>query len=151
MNENEDFTSDRQIPNERKREILRELVKLLIHEKLLPRTEPQVIVIAARVAWEEYLKMNVYICQPYRKFQPSEYVAFYDDNRIYKYIPRIEEKPIESVILSEEAIASRTDLKPEIKQRLINILSKIEHYRNERINKEVKIIFLSAPDGSKTK
>jgi hypothetical protein len=141
--------SGRPIPNEREREYLNGFVQYLVKENLIGNTEEQVIVVAARIALEEYQRMNVYMCQPNRTFQQSSYIAFYNNNRIYKYIPCID-KRIDNIIFSEEAIYANADLEEKYRERLIDILGKMEYYRKERINNENKIFLLTAPEDERT-
>jgi hypothetical protein len=42
----------------------------------------RVVVVAARLALDEYLKYSAYICQPNRTFQPCNHMAFYTQNKI---------------------------------------------------------------------
>ncbi len=51
--------------------------------------EQDVVVVAARVAYPEYLRYAAYVCQPNRTFQAVERMAFYTGNAIQREVPRI--------------------------------------------------------------
>jgi hypothetical protein len=150
FSEDEWFTSYKHIPTERERELLIELVQFLnsISPPLI-RSEEQVIVVAARIALEEYQKLNAYMTLANRTFQPSSYLAFYTNNRIFKYVPVIQ-KIINNVILSGEAITKRKELTEDFRARLIKLMNEIEYYRKERLNQEMKVFLLSAPNDEQT-
>jgi len=47
-----------------------------------------VVVVAARLAWPEYLKLHAYVCQPNRAFQQVKYRAFYSEGRSRQPCPQ---------------------------------------------------------------
>jgi hypothetical protein len=79
----------------------------------------RVVVVAARFALDEYLKYSVYICQPYRTFQPCNHMAFYTQNNIERRIPIILGQ-IEAI--SRHEIDTRTDLSEMNRARLRTLL-----------------------------
>jgi hypothetical protein len=140
--------SDIVLPTEREQELLRELVRFLRAENLIGRRE-QAVVVAARIAWDEYQQYSVYMCQPNRTFQPSSHLAFYAQGKIQPLIPAIIGQ-VESVILNEEAIASRKDIVAATRHQLIELASKLQVAKNERYRQEVKVMFLTSIDDNKT-
>lgn len=83
------LASERHLPTERERELLRELVRFLISEGLVGKADDEVLIVAARRAISEYLKHGLYICQPNRTFRPCSHMAFYANGRIHHQIPKI--------------------------------------------------------------
>lgn len=68
--------------------LLRELQALFRADGLLDHND--VVVVAARNAYPEYLQCAAYICQPGRGFQPGlTHLGFYTDGQIKPEIPRI--------------------------------------------------------------
>ena len=55
----------------------------------IKKASDRVVVVAARIALDEYLKYSVYICLPYRTFQPCDHMAFYTQNKIDRYNPSL--------------------------------------------------------------
>lgn len=49
----------------------------------------RVVVVAARIALDEYRKYSAYICQPDRAFRDCVRTAFYTKNKIDLHIPKI--------------------------------------------------------------
>jgi hypothetical protein len=142
------FISDTVLPTEREQDLLRELVRFLISEKLIGIGEQAVVVPAVR-ALPEYHRFSTYICQPNRTFQPCTHLAFYADRKVYHRIPRILAQ-IENVVLSESAIFARDDISMEMKNKLIEIVSVLQNEENERYEQEAKIIFLTSHDDPET-
>jgi hypothetical protein len=83
------FLSNRVIPSEYEQGMLRELARFLYSEGLVDRSADRVVVVAARIALETYLKHSVYICQPGRTFKPCVRLAFYTNSKIYHKVPKI--------------------------------------------------------------
>jgi hypothetical protein len=64
----------------------------MLEEEGLLDFEKDTVIVAARVAWDEYRKHSIYVCQPGRAFQPVRYMGFYTANQIFPLIPRILER-----------------------------------------------------------
>lgn len=74
--------------SEHARFLLRELQALLIEDALVDNDD--VVVVAARVAYPEYLEHGVYVCQPNRAFRGGlTHMAFYAESAIQREVPRI--------------------------------------------------------------
>jgi hypothetical protein len=68
--------------------LLRELQALLVNDGLVDNDD--VVVVAARFAYPEYLKRSVYICQAERAFRDGlTHLGFYAEGAIQTYVPRI--------------------------------------------------------------
>jgi hypothetical protein len=75
---------------ERESFLLSELKDFIIKENLLfDSFKDRVIVIPAKTAIPLYQKICIYACQPNRTFKLSQYIAFYSENRIYEFVPKI--------------------------------------------------------------
>jgi hypothetical protein len=78
----------RDVISEREAFLLRNLQIMLLEEDLLGRGN-QVVVVPARRAWDQYLRLSAYVCQSGRPFQHVEYVAFYSGGAIQPKVPRV--------------------------------------------------------------
>lgn len=87
----QDYLSSRNIRlSEHERFLLVELVDYIIKENLLSEDySDNVLVIPARIAFADYKKYKVYICQQDRTFRPANYLAFYYDGKIQQEVPQI--------------------------------------------------------------
>lgn len=76
---------------EQTRFLLRELQQLFIEDGLLDVAD--VVVVAARFAWDEYKDHGVYICQPDRSFRPGlTHMGFYAHGAIQPLIAKIRDQ-----------------------------------------------------------
>jgi hypothetical protein len=86
--------------------LLRELQAFLLNEGLVDTDE--VVVVAARVAYSEYLERGSYVCQPGRPFRDGvTHIGFYADSAIQKYIPKIEHQEDFILFTRDEAISRK--------------------------------------------
>jgi hypothetical protein len=111
---------------------------MLMAENLVG-TANDVVVVPARNAWPEYEKYHAYVCQPDRRFQQVERMAFYSFGQIYPLVPKILE--------SFEHI----EFLPEKHKGTLGAL--IETLLQETTRKEgtaYKVIFLSPPESPDT-
>ena len=103
----------------------------------------RVVVVAARIALDEYLKYFAYICQPNRTFQPCNHMAFYTQNKIDRHIPIILGQ-IEAI--SRDEIHTRKDLSDIDRTRLRTLLQKMESARSEEWSKiKLKLVSCLLP------
>ncbi len=138
---------DGRLPSEQDAFLLRELAQFLISEQLVGQDKGRVLVVAARTAWEDYERYGMYLCQPNRSFRPSAYLAFYGGRVIHRTIPKILEPAVERVVLSPEGLK---EIPSEAAARLKPLLDALRAHSDQRLGKEVKVIFLSAPDDAET-
>jgi hypothetical protein len=146
--DNEWLASDQHIPTERERELLRELVRFLLSEGLVSAAAQQVLVVAARIALPEYLRLGAYICQPHRSFQPCSHMAFYANGAIDRHVPAIL-GAVESIILDQESVLARRDLDRQAQAYLLSLVRQLVK-ESPRIGNEQKVIFLSTPNDPQT-
>jgi hypothetical protein len=74
--------------SEQARFLLRELQTLLVEDGLVDNDD--VVVVAARFAYPEYLAQSVYVCQPGRGFRDGlTHLGFYAGNAIQTHVPKI--------------------------------------------------------------
>ena len=70
---------------------------MLLQEGLLA-SEKDTVIVAAGQAWDEYTKLQVYVCQKGRPFQPVQYMGFYRANQILPLVPRILERLLDMAL-----------------------------------------------------
>jgi hypothetical protein len=92
--------------SESNRFLLRELEALLVEDGLIDNDD--VVVVAARFAYPEYLARGLYICQAKRAFRDGiTHMGFYAGSAIQVHLPRIRHQEDFVVFTSEEAAARR--------------------------------------------
>jgi hypothetical protein len=144
------LTSDLPLPSEQECFLLRELVQMLLAERLINSDKSDaVLIVPARSAIEDYRNFSVYVCQPNRSFQPVEYIGFYHGGVIDQYIPKIIGKPIEDVTLTEEAI-EEAQLSLEVKQDLLQLVEQLKKHNSSRYGVKLKVFFLSSSTSQDT-
>jgi hypothetical protein len=79
---------DREVVSEREAFLLRQLQAMLEQEDLLGLAN-DVLVVPARIAWDDYQRVHAYVCQPNRPFQPVKRIAFYTAGQIRPLVPTI--------------------------------------------------------------
>lgn len=128
----------KEVVSEREAFLLRELQEMLQRESLL-KAQRDVVVVAARTAWPEYLKYSAYVCQAGRYFQPVCHMAFYTAGEICPLIPKIKgvHDNIEFIRGKERGVLG------ELVNRLLD--------ETERVEGEIyKVMFLSEPEAKET-
>lgn len=143
------ITSERHVPTERERELLRELVRFLISERLVGRAQDEVLVVAARKALGEYLKYGLYICQPNRPFRPSSHMAFYSNGRIFHLVPQILGS-IDQIMMTESTVREFALENREHHEKLHELVAYLQEAKSTRLGEMAKIIFLSEPEDEAT-
>jgi hypothetical protein len=128
-----------EVVSEREAFLLRELQAMLLEEHLLG-SEKNVVVVAARRAWEEYLSLGAYVCQANRAFQPVEYLAFYKSGQICPRIPRIVE-----VVDPVELVSGKYD------GRLATVVEEVLRRQIRAEGASQKVFLLSGPEEPTTK
>lgn len=133
--------------SEQARFLLRELQALLVDDGLVDSDD--VVVVAARFAYPEYLKRSVYVCQSERAFRDGlTHLGFYADSAIQPHVPRIRYREDQITFTREEAARRRTDSDTD---RLIAQV--IEEDLAEGTREEgqpYQVFLLSAPEESAT-
>jgi hypothetical protein len=155
------LTSDLPVPSEHECFLLRELVQMLLAERLVNSGKSDaVLIVPARSAIEDYQNFSVYVCQPYRSFQRVEYVGFYHNGVIDKHIAKILRNPVEAIILNQEGIDNfpgielpsedRKDLSEEDRTDLNKLVAQLKNSNSPRYGAELKVFFLSSPSSPDT-
>ncbi len=129
---------NKEVVSEREAFLLRELQAMLEAEGLLANPN-DVVVVAARSAWQEYNDIHAYVCQPNRSFQHVTRLGFYSKGVIYPLVPLILE--------SHEDVEMQQDAYDGELGRLVNRL--IVEGRREKGHR-FKVMLLSAPDSDET-
>jgi hypothetical protein len=150
------LSSNFSLPSEQERFLLRELVQMLIAERLINNGKSDaVLIVPARAAIGDYRNFSIYVCQPARSFQRIEYIGFYHNGIIDRCIAKILYEPIEEVSLTKEALeeANLTPgvqaLAPEVKTLLHELVDKLEAAGRD-IGGTNKVFFLSSSDSPDT-
>lgn len=129
------------VPTEREAFLLRELVRFIYDEELVSGKDDRVLVVAARKAWPEFEKHEIYFCQPNRSFKPVSYMAFYKEGEIKSTVPKVTDA-IEAVELTEETVRSRTELSQTHREKLLDVVDQLREEKSERYGETQKVIFL---------
>jgi len=127
-----------EVVSEREAFLLRGLQEMLVADNLVANSK-DVLIVAARSAWDEYQEFHAYVCQPNRPFQSVTRMGFYSRGVIYPFVPKI------TAIYDEVEIA-RDHHKGEL-GKLVNRL--IDEERRPK-NGMFKVFLLSAPDSEDT-
>lgn len=61
----------------------------MFRRERLMEASKDTVVVAARIAWGQYQRYSVYICQSGRAFEPVTYMAFYTDGEIKPYVAKL--------------------------------------------------------------
>ncbi len=138
-------------PSEMETTLLREFILMLKQDDLLASTEPRVLVVAARNAWDMYQQLSLYRCspdKPMRPFREGDSLAFYKSNEIKPLVPRIR-AVIESIKVAEPSHVESLDSS---QQELIEEMrDKIDAYQQwHQFPYTYKVMFLSKPDHEET-
>jgi hypothetical protein len=99
----------------------------------------EVVVVAARLAWPEYLRFHAYIHTANRSIQQVRYIAFYSEGQIQTTVPAI-------LRIEDQVVFQRGLQSGELGNMVKCMLD--EGQRPEGANQ--KVFFLSAPDDPRT-
>lgn len=134
---------------DRERELIAELIRFIRSERLAEPAQEEVLLVAARLAYDEYCRHEVYFCQPNRSFRTCARLAFYRAGRIEVTVPRVLEQ-LESVHLDAEAISQRSELSERQRELLAKLLQRLSSEGSSRAGLELKVMFLSSPESAET-
>jgi hypothetical protein len=127
-----------EVVSEREAFLLRSLQNMLSEEKLLSNPN-DVVIVAARSAWDEYKDIHAYVCQPNRPFQSVTRMGFYSKGVIYPLVPKI------TAIYDEVEI-----IRNHHKGELGKLVNRLIDERRRRENCRFKVLLLTAPDSEDT-
>ncbi len=132
---------------EQSRFLLRELQALLIEDGLVDNDD--VVVVAARFAYPEYLAHSVYVCQPERAFRGGlTHMGFYADGAIQRHVPRILFN--EDLVLFTTEEVDRRRRGDERDQHIADAIELLLADGRREEGKQSQIFSLSGPDDSRT-
>jgi hypothetical protein len=95
---------DAELLSDKTRFLLRELQELFVDDGLIGQDD--VVIVAAREAYPEYLKYGLYVCQPNRSFRPGlTHMGFYLRRAIQREVPAVLHR-IPKIELSPESVAN---------------------------------------------
>lgn len=133
--------------SEQHRFLLRELQALLVDDGLVDSDD--VVVVAARFAYPEYLHRSLYICQAERAFRGGlTHMAFYADGAIQIEVPRIHYRE-DLVAFTEEEARRRYD-GSEADKRIAAAIETDFHSGPREGGKQYQVFLLSEPDAPET-
>lgn len=127
-----------EVVSEREAFLLRELQAMLEAEGLLANPN-DVVVVAARSAWNEYNETNAYVCQPKRSFQQVSRIGFYSKQNIYPLVPLILET-------HDDVEMTRNTHEGDLGVLVNRLLDEDRKEEGQRY----KVFLLSAPDSTDT-
>jgi hypothetical protein len=108
-----------------------------------------VLVVAARIAYEEYLHYNAYICQPGRSFRDVNRLGFYRHGKIEQYFPEIRAVEDHIRFTRENAKRLRETGSPVDREVADLIEVMLDHHRRSEEDVE-QVFLLTPPDGPRT-
>lgn len=135
---NELLRDPKEVVSEREAFLLRELQVMFVNEGLLA-SDSDVVIVAARHAWDEYKRFCAYVCQPDRSFQPVGRIAFYSQGQVYPLVPRI--------IETHECVEFSPNLH---KGRLGKLVDDLLKNSLRQKGQSYKVMLLSEPDSKET-
>jgi hypothetical protein len=133
--------------SEQARFLLRELQALLVEDGLVDTDD--VVIVAARFAYPEYLKRSVYVCQAERAFRGGlTHMGFYANSAIQPHVPRIRYWEDLVTFTREEAAARKggSDVDRLVGEVIETLLD--DGPREE--GKQYQVFLLSAPEDPDT-
>jgi len=137
-----------EVVSEREQVLLRELVQMFEEDGLLALPDDTVIV-AARQAFDEYLRYHAYVCQSGRSFRPGlTYMGFYRHKQIEPLIPAIIARR-DDIILSEDR-ANELEAGDQIDRSLAGLIRTLTSEGARPVGNLNQIFLLSPPDDEHT-
>lgn len=100
--------------------LLTELQQLFVEDGLLGAADT--VIVAAAIAWDEFVANGMYICQPERSFRPGlKFMGFYHAGQIEAKIARILDQRREPIRFDESTVAALRQKSP-IDQRIADAI-----------------------------
>jgi hypothetical protein len=136
------------LPGERTVFLLRELQALFIEDGLLDIDD--VVVVAARVAYGDYLKYGAYVCQPDRSFRLGlRHLGFYNKGAIQRELPVIL-RVFENVTFDSAAAEDAKHSNDPLEQRLGATIEALLADGRRAEGKHYEVFILSRRDDPQT-
>lgn len=128
--------------------LLRELQALLIEDGLIDNDD--VVIVAARAAYPEYLARHVYVCQPGRAFRDGlTHLGFYAEKAIQPQLAHIEYRE-DFVAFTYEGASHRLQLPDERQRSIANAINTLLADGSRHSGESYQVFLLSGPDDSAT-
>ena len=129
--------------SEQARFLLRELQALLVEDGLVDSDD--VVVVAARFAYGEYLRHGAYVCQPERAFRDGlTHMGFYAEGSIQTHVARILDREDLVLFTAEEALRRRGG--DERNRRVGEVIQALLSEGRREAGKHYQVFVLSAPN-----
>jgi nucleotide-binding universal stress UspA family protein len=129
--------------SEQARFLLRELQALLVEDGLVDTDD--VVVVAARFAYPEYLKRSVYVCQAERAFRGGlTHMGFYANSAIQIHVPLIRYREDLVTFTREEAAARQAE--SEIDRLVGEVIQTLLGDGPREEGKQYQVFLLSGPE-----
>jgi hypothetical protein len=133
--------------SEQARFLLRELQALLVDDGLVDSDD--VVIVAARFAYPEYLKRGVYVCQAERAFRDGlTHLGFYAEGAIQPEVPRIRHRE-DLVSFTQEEVARRR-AGPDADRLIADVIAVDLAEGTREEGKQYQVFLLSSPEESDT-
>ncbi len=133
--------------SEQARFLLRELQALLVEDGLVDTDD--VVVVAARFAYPEYLKRSVYVCQAERAFRGGlTHMGFYANSAIQPHVPRIRYREDLVTFTREEAATRQAG--SDIDRLVGEVIDMLLDDGPREEGKQYQVFLLSAPEDPDT-
>lgn len=142
------LADDTEMVSEQERFLLHELHALLEHDGLLERRDT--VVVAARVAYPDYLETHSYVCQPGRPFrQGLMRMGFYAHGAIQRELPAILYREDHVLFSGEDAIERQSSSEPS-RVAVGSVIAALLAMGRRMSGEAYQVFVLSAPDASDT-
>ena len=133
--------------SEQHRFLLRELQALLVDDGLVDSDD--VVVVAARFAYPEYLDRSLYICQAERAFRGGlTHMAFYANGAIQVHVPRIHYR--EDLVTFTDGEAKRRATGSDADKLIAAAIESDLQFGPREEGKQYQVFLLSAPNAPET-
>jgi hypothetical protein len=127
--------------------LLHELEALLVGDGLMDNDD--VVVVAARFAYPEYLKRSVYACQPRRAFRDGlTHMGFYANSAIQRHVARIRYREDLVAFTHEEAAARASG--SETDRHIGAVIELLLADGPRKVGKQYQVFLLSGPEDPDT-
>ncbi len=134
--------------SEQARFLLRELQALFEHEGLLDW--PDTVIVAARVAYPEYVRHSAYVCQAGRSFRKGlERMGFYANGAIQREVPKIIEQR-DQVIFSAETAAGYSASDKETERAIGALITELLDDSPRLVGEAYQVFLLSPQEDGRT-
>jgi len=128
--------------------LLRELRSLLAEDGLIDNDD--VVVMAARAAYPEYLAHHIYVCQPGRTFRDGlTHLGFYAEKAIQPHVARILFRE-DAVIFSSEEASRRRNGGSVFEMKIAETIDRLLEDGSRHLGEVYQVFLLSGPDDAET-